>query len=337
MTLQPERKWTPGSNKLLREWEAQVAERERGHDDVSQQLSKKHFFYGSIATVIAAFVTSGGFATFQNCNEDLWICDAMPWIRLIFAVVSAIGVAIIAYQTFNNFQDKAEKHSTASKSYECLQRDISSLLSTPLSLRSDPIETLINYREKFNTIARDAPSLPKKYRTELNSTPTETKNTKKTVKVPLPPPPPMQTEDKQRDDEILEKMLQTTNSERSEFVPLRRTSGKVNLDTSVQTNESSSEEDFDLDSFHPPEVKIQDEELRSISEALRLELNRMGNSSNIPIEPTKIETKKKKTKSNIKDGTETFSRNPLKGKEIFINTENETNDTEQASGSNSNT
>lgn len=323
MSQQPERRWTPAANKLLRDWEVQATERCKGHDTVGQQLERKHYFYGSIATVIMAFITSSGFATFQNCDPSESWCEAMQWIRLTASIFSAISVAIVAYQTFNNFQNKAEDHKKSAKAYECLQRDILSLLSTPISLRGDPVETLINFREKMNTIAREAPSLPKKYNKDIE--PPKTKSSKPKP----PPPPPVCDRDKQEDDILLEKLLQTTSNDDYSLKSVSHSPKIFNNHSSKDSEILDNSDDFDLDTLQFESTGgVRDEELRSISEALRLEINKLETSPKNTY--NKLKTTKKKRNSN-KNGT--FSSDAPSRKETSSNSENEIKDTEQISSS----
>ena len=148
--------WTSELNKLLRKWKKQIGKREQGHLNLVRKYRQRHYFFGIPSTIITVIVSAGVFSALEQ-----W------WIRIVIGNISLFSTALIAFQTFMNYQGKAEQHKSAADDYGSIFRLLDTMLLIPGSMRGNPIITLQDLRKQFDDLIRRSPTLPKKYDTEL--------------------------------------------------------------------------------------------------------------------------------------------------------------------------
>jgi hypothetical protein len=165
------RLWTPELNKLLRRWKRQIDTRRRGHTNMSQVYSKRHYMLGVPATILTTATSTSTIATFQDCSSvnatSTGWCDSLQWVRLGVGIVGGIAVIFTGILTFMNYQKTAQDHKKAANEYESLFNHIDSILSIPTMLRGSPIDALKYIRDQYDTIVREAPTLDEKYQVYL--------------------------------------------------------------------------------------------------------------------------------------------------------------------------
>ena len=301
ITLARNHIWSPQLDRLLRKWKRQISKRQEGHADQGRKFSRRHYIVGLPATLLGAVVATGVLSTFRNCSDcdDLKTtrCRADQWIRLGIGLLSVISVCLFAIQTFFNYQELSEKHKNAAGEYENLHREIETLLQIPGVIRGDPIATLHNLRDRYTTLARNSPSLPKKYSVDLTYTYSGG---------PKPPTPEQINVD-------------------TEMSPLKKLlKGKrkaVQDDIDIETG---FDLDFDLDSTLPYSCKkaaltaaklaaVKEEQIqRSVTKALEVELLRLDNH----MAPTRKSSKDLISRESLEESSKESSSKEPSSKEL---------------------
>ena len=163
--------WTPELDKLLRRWKKQIGNRQKGHSDLSRTYNLRHYLFGVPTIILSAIISSGIFATFENCstcdNQYQAKCIITVIIRIIIGLLQIIVVALSAFNTFMDYSDASADHKMAADKYGSLYRDLDSLLLIPGPLRGDPVTVLNEIRRRYDDMVIDAPNLPSKYNIDL--------------------------------------------------------------------------------------------------------------------------------------------------------------------------
>jgi len=161
--------WTPELDKLLTQWKRSIANRKRGHSELSAIYIRRHYWFGVPTTGLGALMSAGILTTFRNnCDQQddsRRVADEI--VRLFMGMLGVISTILAALQTFLDYSARAERHKSALDSYESLYGTISTLLLIPQSIRGDPVDTLRQIRTQFDNISRISPILPTKYNTDL--------------------------------------------------------------------------------------------------------------------------------------------------------------------------
>ena len=180
--------WTPELDKLLTQWKRSIANRKRGHLELSRMYTRRHYWFGVPTTMLGTLMSAGILTTFRNCSDcepynspTIKNCAVDEYIRLSMGMIGVISTMLAAVQTFMDYSARAERHKTALDSYESLYGLISTLLLIPREIRGDPVDTLRDIRVQFDNIIRTHPVLPLAYDDSLAYT-TE-------IKIPRAPRP----------------------------------------------------------------------------------------------------------------------------------------------------
>lgn len=298
------RLWTPELDKLLRKWKKQIVFQEKGHFSQSRKYNRRHYIFGVPAAVIGSVVATGILSTFQNCDScggDISVmCIIGQWFRLVLGILSYFSAALIAFQTFMDYESKAKEHKIASNDFSSLQREIDSILLIPGPYRGSPTIVLQGIRRSFDELMRHSPSLPKKYSTDL------TYRVKKWKSIARPPRPDeirdRYTDVKERifplqkilskNTEGAESDEETASTTKSEHTPVsgetRTSKEKINkvlknikLSLSKENEHDTSEEEvcigFDLDDepYYNPKEWLNSPRMDSMQQALQFEIERL--------------------------------------------------------------
>lgn len=225
--------WTSDLDKLLRKWKLQIGKRESGHLELARKYTKRHYIFGVPATLLYAIVTTGILATFKNCGEEnTEDCDSDQYTRLTVGILSIFGTALGAFQTFMNYQGKAEINKSVADDYGSLYRSLDTILLLPSDLRKDPISTIQEIRSQYDDLIRKAPTLPQKYDTTLKYN---------VLRKNFPPPP-------KPDQFVLEKRVISKNADEETFSIVNSDSSSADIKDilELQNNYDTDDEEQEV-------------------------------------------------------------------------------------------
>jgi hypothetical protein len=307
------RLWTPDLDKLLRKWKKQVGKKERGHRDLARKYTRRHYMFGLPAVILATLITSGAFATFQECGDcddrESARCKTEVWVRLAIGILGIISIGLTSSVTFLNYQQVAEDHKSAADMFGESFREIDSMLQIPGPLRGDPISMLQSIRSQYDNNVRNAPVLPKKYDLELTYD----------VIAPKPPSPGqvnivIDPEQKRKDTFVLEKLLTDGEDGKKESLDESDESITITIEEVLkERNEHDTDDDqdvciaFDLDAIPnytqlttglavaKLTAKKREQEQLSLQKALAFEIQRMEMSA----QKLQVDEKRNKEKTNM--------------------------------------
>ncbi len=170
--------WGPELEKLLRLWKRTINIRQKGHQELAQKYRQRHYFLGLPAMIISTAISSAAFATFKESERGTCVngtveaagtWSVQEWIRLFIGVFNIISLILAGIMTFMNYQEEAENNKNVATDYDDLSQTIDGILSMPSSLRGDPVTTVKDIKDRYTTINKKAPSLPKHIQRELSS------------------------------------------------------------------------------------------------------------------------------------------------------------------------
>ena len=150
--------WSTELEKLIKKWKIQIEKRRKLHSEIAHKYSKRHYMYGIPASICFSFVASGQIAVFST--------DVNQWVQFIMTVVSIFGTVLVSIQTFWNFSETSQNHSSASDSYDSLYRTIDTILKLPRNMRDNPTIVLKDIRSLYDDIIKSSPRLDEEI--ELN-------------------------------------------------------------------------------------------------------------------------------------------------------------------------
>mgnify|MGYP003554141236 CR=1 FL=1 len=267
--------WTPELEKLFRKWRKQIGKKQQAHKLYCRKYMKRHYIIGVPATLLSAVVSAGVFITFRNCLEGELGCYPIAdmIIRLISGIISLFSMVLSALFVFLGYQATAEQHKNAADSYEALLRDIDSTLKMPISFRGDPINTLQRFRDNFDDLAKNSPSLPSEYDIDLLY------NVLDDDKRELVPPAPCNVSSVPQDTDKLAQLLNdSSHSSNPKSVEL-----KIVNDYDTSDDEKEVTLGFDIESMRPDEIsKNMRLNRQETSKALTFELERFHLNSTTP-------------------------------------------------------
>lgn len=157
--------WTPEVEKLLRQWKRQIGHRQVGHRRKGRLCNAAYYMLGIPNAVLAAVVSTGILATFQDCvsppNSER--CVAEEWVRFTIGLIGLVSVIISGAATFLDLGGAREKHKNADDAYGELVRAIETTLLLPLHMRSDPVAFIQTTRDRFDDTVKSSPSIGSRY------------------------------------------------------------------------------------------------------------------------------------------------------------------------------
>jgi hypothetical protein len=148
---------------LISEWNHQIKKRIAIHENLSIVYRRRYYWIGVPSALLAAIVTSGIFATFQDCTDNVVIfsCTFQTWIRFVLGIIGLISACLSALMIFFDYSKQSEKHKRARDDYEKLYRKI----ETVIRLNQDgfELEFIKEVIKEYNDIITDSPSIPFHY------------------------------------------------------------------------------------------------------------------------------------------------------------------------------
>ena len=142
--------WTPDIEKLLRKWKSQIKKRREGHNILARRFRRMYYIIEGPNVLLGAFVTFGGFSTFQTCTDPA--CEGDATVRLLTSVAGLIFTCLTSLNLFIGCLSLSEQHKHASDAYESLYRTIDKILNLPQQLRGEPKGTLQNISDLYDSI-----------------------------------------------------------------------------------------------------------------------------------------------------------------------------------------
>lgn len=178
--------WTPSLEKLLRQWRRQISTRHRGHALLNAQLTRRNYFVGLPAVLLAAIAASAIFSSFQNCDKSVNLtvfssnstssteqlsspeCTTALAVRIIAGIFTVLAAIFSGLNMFLNYGATSQQHKNSADSYEALTRTIDEILQSPIPIRNDAILEIQSIRKQYDDVSKGAPSLPPEYNVDLS-------------------------------------------------------------------------------------------------------------------------------------------------------------------------
>lgn len=223
--------WSSELERLCRRWRMQIVSRQRVHKKLADAYNRRYYGFGIPTTILSALVSSGVFASIQDCSCDPSIyCQASIWIRLACGIISLVTMILSACTLFLNYQARSEQHKASSDSYEILAREIDSILILPIVFRGDPTSVVNSFLNKYNDLVKNSPNIPEKWTDS---------------KLVMPPPPPMISDSTDDGLRAMAQLLDSTDTDSKKEQEL------VDVCSHTTDDEGEIKLEFDLESLQP--------------------------------------------------------------------------------------
>ena len=139
----------PPTKQVLDEWYLRVCVTQRAHYLSADHFSKKKYWLGIPAVVLATLVGTSVFATLSKQPE--------PWVQIALGLASVAAALLTSLQTFLGYSERAEKHRLAGAKYGALGRELEELLANAESLAPEQTKRV---RERLDVLAMESPNNP---------------------------------------------------------------------------------------------------------------------------------------------------------------------------------
>lgn len=140
------------TKKVLDEWYLRVCVTQRAHYLSADHFSKRKYWLGIPAVVLATLVGTSVFATLSNKPE--------PWLQILLGLASVAAALLTSLQTFLGYSERAEKHRLAGAKYGALGRELEELLAAVTTLSTDQTKRV---RERLDVLAMESPNNPQPF------------------------------------------------------------------------------------------------------------------------------------------------------------------------------
>lgn len=138
---------------LLNDWAIRALRALNSHYAASRHFSSRNYQLGIPSMILTTLIGTGVFASTQ-LEIDFYI-------KIIAGLISLLITILTGIQTFFRYSERAEKHKHYGARYSSVKREIEQLLTmNDNDLRK---ETIDDIRTKIDTLAIEAPELPKKF------------------------------------------------------------------------------------------------------------------------------------------------------------------------------
>lgn len=163
--------WHSSQENILREW----AERARYYSWMNHKTSTHYSRLNNLLTVplivlstlsgSANFALIGGGDDEEQCKSGMLYDVVFP---LIIGIMSLFTAVLSSLLKFLKTAELADKHEDIHKQFNKFVRNICLDLSLPPNLRKKPITLCNYYRQEFDRLMNDNPSIPEHVIAELN-------------------------------------------------------------------------------------------------------------------------------------------------------------------------
>lgn len=143
------------SRSVAEQWYHRVVGVAHGHYRAALRYSRLNSLFGFPSVVLATVVGTSVFATLQ-AKPDIW------W-QVSVGIMSIAAAVLSALQSFNSYNDKAEKHRTAGAKYNAVGRE----LELWLSVEADEVQKLDAIRQRIDALAQESPHIPEAVHREM--------------------------------------------------------------------------------------------------------------------------------------------------------------------------
>lgn len=134
---------------VLNEWYRRTSVTQRAHYLSADHFSKRKYWLGVPAVVLATIVGTSVFAAL-SLKPD-------PWLQILIGLASLAAATLTSLQTLLGYSERAEKHRLAGARYGALGRELEMMLLTGAPISSAQTESV---REKLDALALESPDTP---------------------------------------------------------------------------------------------------------------------------------------------------------------------------------
>jgi hypothetical protein len=163
--------WHSSQENILREWAEKARYYAWMNHKTSTHYSKLNNFLTVPLIVLSTLSGSANFALIgggdeDECDDNLLYDTIFPFIIGIMSMITAVLSSLLK---FLKTAELADKHEDIHKQYNKFVRNICLDLSLPPEQRKKPIALCNYYRQEFDRLMNDNPSIPNHIIAELNT------------------------------------------------------------------------------------------------------------------------------------------------------------------------
>ena len=137
------------TEEVLEEWYLRVSVTQRAHYLSADHFSKRKYWLGIPAVVLATIVGTSVFATLAE--------KPGVWLQITIGLASVTAAVLTSLQTFLGYSERAEKHRLAGARYGSLGREMETLRASTQGVTEDDMRRV---RERLETLAIESPNNP---------------------------------------------------------------------------------------------------------------------------------------------------------------------------------
>lgn len=139
------------SRQLIQGWLIHARKGWKKHEEAARRLESQYRTVGLASIILSAVVGASIFASLETMLE--------PWGRIIAGIVSISASVLASLLTFHRYEERTEKHRTASASYKASLRRLERMHAVPGNSKLEQ-ETINGIEEEFAELEKLAPVVP---------------------------------------------------------------------------------------------------------------------------------------------------------------------------------